>query len=89
MDKNMHFATPPMIILCVVSMVPRLQGRQHPGHRAQALLCVPSTRFALLLDQVNRVVDEPLLAAPVQGGVIVDDSTDEVHAAGGSFKQFA
>src|ERR1019366_3958394 len=56
------------------------------GH---VLLCVLSTRFALLLDKLDRVVDELLLAAPVPRGVVVDDSRDEVRSAGGGFKQFA
>lgn len=56
-----------------------------PGH---VLLCVLSTRFALLLDKLDRVVDQLLFAAPVQGGVVVDDSRDEVRSAGCGFKQF-
>src|SRR5665647_3363539 len=35
-----------------------------PGH---VLPCVLSTRLALLLDKLDRVVDELLLATPVQG----------------------
>lgn len=48
-----------------------------PGH---VLLCVLSTRFALLLDTLDRVVDQLLFATPVQGGVVVDDSRDEVRS---------
>jgi hypothetical protein len=50
-------------------------------------LCVLSTCFALLLDELCRVLDELLPAAPVQRGVVVDDSRDEVRCAGYGFKQ--